>query len=194
MHAESVSADIAVRVASSGQISLPRAVTRWIEKCPAQSNSLSVRTYCSLQSMLDNPEREGMRAYWRSRFVSGLSAGSITSLLDAVAAAPSEQCMVMVEHYHGVYDRPSAPSAYPFRRGSLNVLVVGAWSEAEHTAEMRSRVRKWVRATVDGLGADVTGQAYTNYDADSVDGHPSVSDVQRLLTVVAQLDPGGRLA
>jgi FAD/FMN-containing dehydrogenase len=189
-----LSLDLAVRADGRGNLKMPPTLNNWCEISGADVRSIRERSYCDAQTMLDNPARVGMRAYWKSEFVRTFDSHSANDLVEAVSASPSEECMILIEHYHGAYRNPQRPSAFPFRRSELNILVVGAWAEVENSEGMGLRTREWARTTMAALGVHRTGDVYINYEGDltvSTTGSTSATSPSRLEAVRRELDPLG---
>lgn len=160
-------------------------------RCEPVSDTLGARAYCDLQSMLDNPFRRGLHAYWKSNFLDALSDDVIAVLIDSIHRAPTPDSLIMIEHYHGKYQFPDRPSAFPYREDELNVLLVANWDGQSADPNLGDTCELWARATLEALPSRCD-RAYANYLA--VDDFMLQSSDASVDAVRHILDPGTRLA
>jgi hypothetical protein len=156
------------------------------------TDEVNQRPYCEMQSFLDAPARRGMPSYWTSCFIDVLSLEWIDELLDAAASAPTTDCMIMIEHYHGRYRAPGRESVFPHREQSINILMVANWPSSP--AGLAASSIAWAKTSLDSLNGDRTRRSYLNYVSDD-SAAPSASSVaaERISVACRQLDPAGML-
>lgn len=120
-----MSLDLALHAPSSSAL----ARIRRLASDPAiVENTVRPRSYVSLQSMLDNPKRAGLRARWMPRYLNSIEPDLILRLAEAFRNAPSRESIIFLEHYHGEYAHPFRPSAFPGREAQFSVLATASWS------------------------------------------------------------------
>lgn len=127
---------------------------------------LDVSDYCTMQRLLDNPARNGQAAYWKSRSVKYLSPRLTSHIIDTFKRRPFPECMIMIEHYHGAFeDQNSETSAYPYRAKMLNILAVGAHSQATLLggSAATENVKRWAGMVTDFEGPGSIESPYINY-------------------------------
>jgi hypothetical protein len=160
---------------------------------------LDVNDYCKMQRLLDNPARNGQSAYWKSRSTQDLAPVLTSHLVDAFKRRPFSECMIMIEHYHGAFeDQDREASAYPFRERMINVLAIGAHSEAGSFGGSAATegVKRWAAMVTDFVGHGSIESPYINYlSAEELitwrRGNPNGS---RLEATERYLDPVGMFA
>lgn len=105
-------------------------VSRLASHSAVMENTVRLRSYISLQSMLDNPKRAGLRARWVPRYLNVIEPGLLLRLVEVFRGAPSRESIIFLEHYHGEYTNPRRPSAFPGRDAQFSVLATASWSLA----------------------------------------------------------------
>jgi FAD/FMN-containing dehydrogenase len=120
--------------------------------------------YCQLQQQQDEPYPQGLRNYWKSSYLKGLSDDALRTLIDAMTQPPSPLCQIIVEQFGGAVARlPEEATAFQHRAARYNVMILGISSDAADDAPNRA----WVRQTWEHMQPFATGGAYVNYlDAD----------------------------
>jgi FAD/FMN-containing dehydrogenase len=134
----------------------------------------------------------GALNYWKSAFFAELSDGAVAVMIDAFERAPSKQCAIGVEEFHGAVTRvPAEATAYPHREPGFNLILISQWTDPAHTDECIA----WARQTFDALAPYMADRSYTNYL--SADDHDRVRQAfgpnyQRLVEVKQRYDPHNR--
>jgi FAD binding domain len=127
-------------VASNAAQSEMTKLTAKLNKFNPMENTLRRTDYLDVQRMTDNPARFGMPAYWRSSLRSSFPPGLATNLVDVFLDAPTTDCLIMIEHYHGAYsNEPEGGSSYPHRRLPFNILAVASWQGRRGTEAYERR-------------------------------------------------------
>jgi hypothetical protein len=146
------------------------------------------RTYCSLQTMIDEPSRKGIRSYWTAGYPEAAPPELIIGLANEFRRSPSERSVLFLENLHGAFVRPQFPSAFPSRVPRLSALVTAAWLEA--AADERNLT--WVAAVRNVLSSYLSDRpSYANYASDLSDSSLGKDSEKRLSRVRAELDPQG---
>ncbi len=145
--------------------------------------------YCELQQQQDAAYPQGLRNYWKSAYLKGLSDDALRTLIDAVAQPPSPMCHIIIEQFGGAVARlPEDATAFQHRAAKYNVMILGLSSDAADDMPNRA----WVRDTWERIQPYATGGAYVNYlDADE-DAHRAYTGTtyQRLAALKRKFDPG----
>jgi FAD/FMN-containing dehydrogenase len=116
--------------------------------------------YCDLNGLLDASFPKGALNYWKAQFLSDLSDEAIDVLIDRAAAAPTAQCQLLLEHFHGAATRvPIEATACTLRTRGFNAVIAGQWLDAKDT----DRTVAWVRDTYDALRPYLGTTRYVNY-------------------------------
>jgi FAD/FMN-containing dehydrogenase len=102
----------------------------------------------------------GTRNYWKSAFFTKLSDAAIAILIEAFQQAPTEQCALVIEDFHGAVTRiePTA-TAYPHREPGHNLLLISQWTDPADT----DCCIAWARSTFEALAPHMADRSYTNY-------------------------------
>ena len=94
--------------------------------------------YCQLNSMLDANYPKGALNYWKSNFLSELSDGAITTMIDCFARCPTPMGQLLLERIHGAATRVGVDeTAFPHRREGYNFLVLAQWMRAGRYQPLR---------------------------------------------------------
>ena len=146
------------------------------------------RSYCSLQTMIDEPSRRGLRSYWTAGYLDAAPPELITGLGDAFLSSPSDRSVLFLENLHGAFAHPERPSAFPARESRLSALITGAW----HAAAEDERNLRWITTVRDILSAYLSKRAsYVNYASDLSTSRLGEDAGKRLSIVQAEFDPHG---
>ena len=144
--------------------------------------------YCQIQQQQDAAYPAGLRNYWKSAYLKGLSDEALRTLIDAMAQPPSPMCQILIEQFGGAVARlPEDATAFQHRAARYNVMILGLSSDASDDAPNRA----WVRETWERIQPFATGGAYVNYlDADD-DARSAYSGATyaRLAALKRQYDP-----
>jgi FAD binding domain len=151
-------------------------------------DSVRDRSYCSLQTMIDEPNRKGLRSYWTAAYLDRAPRELITGLADEFRRSPSDRSVVFLENLHGAFARPQLPSAFPARESRLSALVTGAWHDAAEDEQNMA----WITAVRNVLSACRSDRAsYLNYASDLSTSSLGRDTGKRISSVRAEFDPLG---
>ncbi|WP_344833302.1 FAD-binding oxidoreductase [Actinocorallia longicatena] len=151
------------------------------------SDTVRPRSYVSLQTMIDEPSRSGLRSYWTAGYPAMVRPELIVALAGRIRRSPSGRSIVFLENLHGAYTRPPLPTSFPTREPRLSALITGAWHDrADDEANM-----DWIASVRDVLAPYLSHHdAYLNYSSDQKGtGRPDAP--ARLRAVRTALDPHG---
>ena len=119
--------------------------------------------YAHLQSMFDEGAPAGVRAYWKTEYLSGLTESAIEALAGAAEAMPAGMAQLHLHQLGGAAARVSPESsAFGHRDAPFAVNVVGLWPEPALDGEHVS----WVRSAIGALSPLATGGVYLNFSGD----------------------------
>jgi hypothetical protein len=123
--------------------------------------------YCELNCLLDASFPSGALNYWKSQFLADLTDDAIDVLIDRAAGAPTPQCQILLEHFHGAATRVAIDAtACTLRTRGFNAVIVGQWLDGKDTG----RCLEWVRETFQSLRPYLGPTRYMNYlDQDEED-------------------------
>jgi FAD/FMN-containing dehydrogenase len=111
----------------------------------------------------------GALNYWKSAFFAELSDAAVAVMVDAFERAPSRQCAIGFEEFHGAVTRvPADATAYPHREPGFNLILISQWTDPAQT----DTCTEWARQTFDALAPYMADRSYTNYL--SADDHDRV--------------------
>ncbi len=146
--------------------------------------------YTGLQSIVETVNPPGLRNYWKSGYLQGLSEEALTTLVDSFATVPSPQSHMVIDHLGGAVSRRGREeTAYTHRDAPYNLLIVGMWS---NPGEDDQNIR-WVRGLWEAMHPFASGEVYVNYEADQgidrVKAAYSEAAYARLVALKNQYDP-----
>ncbi len=147
--------------------------------------------YCQLNSMLDANYPKGALNYWKSNFLTELSASAIGTMIDCFARCPTPMGQLLLEHIHGAATRVGThETAFPHRQEGYNFLVLAQWMQPADT----SRCIAWARDTYERMQPFFASGRYVNYLDDDETGDPVAAaygpNYRRLQRIKAKYDPG----
>jgi hypothetical protein len=146
------------------------------------------RTYCSLQTMIDEPSRKGLRSYWTAGYPESAPPELIIGLASEFRRSPSEHSVLFLENLHGAFARPRFSSSFPSRVPRLSTLVTGAWPEASED----ERNLAWISAVRNVLSSYLSNRApYGNYSSELPIVSLGKGSEERLANVRTEFDPQG---
>jgi FAD/FMN-containing dehydrogenase len=144
--------------------------------------------YCAMQRQVDVSYPKGMRHYWKSAFLKGLTDDVIDLVIEAVRISPSPLNTMMIECYGGAVARVADDAtAFGQRNAMFNLGILGISEDAAIDAEQMA----WARDGWQKILPYSTGGVYLNYMSAGEDVHAAYSDArfQRLGAIKAQYDP-----
>jgi hypothetical protein len=158
-------------------------------------DDVSIRGYVDMQCYLDNPKREGLPAYWKTAFLSGLNHTNIQTFISSFNRCPTTDCMIIIEHYHGQYSaHHAATSVYPHRDHALNAIAVAAWQKQGKLRDRAASIA-WATETMKELNLAMQPRQYVNYSSDEINQveDPGLSVYSQIAEARAVLDPSSLL-
>jgi FAD/FMN-containing dehydrogenase len=117
--------------------------------------------YNQVQRMADFAFPPGLRNYWKSGYLKGLTDGALDVLVDFMERVPSPQTVIVLEHNgDGALERvPDSATAFGSRGWPYNFVVTSAWSAPDET----DRNVEWTRALFAAMRPFLADAAYVNY-------------------------------
>ena len=124
------------------------------------ADMIDEKKYSEVQSMLDFTAPPGQHYYFKCPFMRELSDDVLRVIVEAAAAAPTEQTQVIIEHMHGAASRvPTTDTAFGLRRVHYSINIMPAWNDPA----LAEKCITWAR----GLSAELelfgASDAYVNY-------------------------------
>ncbi|WP_254537494.1 FAD-binding oxidoreductase [Halomarina litorea] len=147
--------------------------------------------YTEFQQFLDADYPDGMRYYWKSLNLDGLSDGAIETLVAAAERAPSHRSTVDVWHLGGAIARiPADETAYAHRDVEFLFCPEANW-EAESEDDVNVA---WARETIEAMRPYGAEGGYVNFPGLGEEGTAGVratygGNYERLARVKARYDP-----
>jgi len=158
---------------------------------PPVMDMLGPIPYQTQQNMLDAGFAPGLRVYWKSTFLTGLSPEAIDVVVRKAEEMPLPTCNLVLEHFHGAVRRvPRDATAFQERDAAYNIAIVGAWQNPEDEGACIA----WARGVYDDLQPFSTGSVYVNYlgvgDEDERVEAAYGGNFDRLAQIKQKYDPG----
>jgi FAD/FMN-containing dehydrogenase len=155
---------------------------------PPLADLVGPMPYVQVQTLLDASFPAGVRNYWKSNYLTGLTDKAIDALAARFAEVPSPLSSVLLEHVGGAMGRQAQDAtAFPHRGARYNFLVISRWVEP---TEDQANVG-WARAVAAEMQPLFSG-IYVNYmgaeDDEQVRAAYGAS-YARLATLKAKYDP-----
>jgi FAD/FMN-containing dehydrogenase len=123
------------------------------------ADSVAAVPYLQIQSASDAVFPRGRRYYWKAQFMRELTDAAIDTLLDAYAAAPSPDALLVLQHVGGAIARvPKYATAYVHRDALYDCFPVAIWDNPEDDDAHIS----WARDVWQAMSAFSTGGVYAN--------------------------------
>lgn len=153
-------------------------------------DTVSSISYCEFQKLYDNPLRAGLRSYWRSNYMKGVTDGFIDTILDHFNKVPSDNTLIMLEHYHGKMSRvPPSATAFGHRDANYGLLIISNWIDTHE----EDRNLDWSNKFFLAIQPHTMKKVYVNY----LDNEPSErveiaygpESYDRLVTLKNKYDP-----
>ena len=131
----------------------------------------------------------GLRTYWKSCNLDGLSDDAIDTLVSFMAEAPSLQPMVIVDQFGGAVARvPADATAFGHRAAAYDLVIAAIWTDRN---EQDTHI-EWARSFWDAMRPHSTNDVYVNYLSDEGDEHVHAAygpHYQRLADLKRTYDP-----
>jgi FAD/FMN-containing dehydrogenase len=124
------------------------------------NDGVARRSYVEAQQLFDQASPWGLRNYWKTNGMPGLTADAIAAVIEVFEARRSPLCQVQFEHLHGAVHRTDrAASAVGFHDATYNLLVNAKWLDPAADEENLA----WARGSFARLQPFLAGGAYVNY-------------------------------
>ncbi len=156
---------------------------------PPVMDAVQAMPYPVVNTILDGGFPRGALNYWKSAFLTDLTADASAAIVEAYATTPSPMSAIVIEHLHGQATRvdPTA-TAFPHRDPGYSVLVLAQWADP---ADTEANVA-WAKETFNALRPYMSDRRYMNYlSAD--DGNATRDaygiNYERLVQVKRRYDP-----
>lgn len=150
--------------------------------CPPAVDESELLDYCALQRSIDDRYPGGRQHYWKSTFLSHISADAIATMLHFAATRPGpaplhglsrSRSSIALQHVHGAAARidPTA-TAFPHRHNHHDFMILSQWSTPEEgeahitwTREFFAAMRPFTEraAYVNDLGEDDGDRVHEAY-------------------------------
>jgi len=117
--------------------------------------------YNQVQRMADFAFPPGLRNYWKSGYLKGLTDQAIDVMVDFMERVPSPHTVMVIEHNgNGALERvPESATAFGSRGWPYNLVVTSAWLASEDT----DRNVAWTRELFAAMRPFLADAAYVNY-------------------------------
>ncbi|WP_411966865.1 FAD-binding oxidoreductase [Haloferax sp. YSSS75] len=150
-----------------------------------------VRPYEDLQTLLDEDYPDGMRYYWKSLYLDGISDEAIERIASWTDSAPSPLSTIDVWHLGGaITDVDVTESAFAGRHAPYLLGVEANWEDADTDEENVA----WVRDCLDDMRQFSDGSVYLNFPGFLEEGDEMMRTTfgdayERLVAVKDEYDP-----
>ncbi len=120
--------------------------------------------YTALQSIVENFNPHGMRNYWKTVYLNGLTDEAIGTMTELYRRVPAPMTHIVLYSLGGAISRvdPEA-TAVSHRDARYAAIAVGMWDHADDDDVNIA----WVREFADRMQPFATAGFYPNYDADA---------------------------
>lgn len=153
---------------------------------------IEVMPYQVWQSANDALFPAGRHFYWKSNLYRAISGDLADAIVEYGVDAPTAECTVAIENYHGAFNRvdPTA-TAYPHRDINYQVMAIGATDLAAYD----EAVKQWSRSVFDATEPYSKGSHFLNFNVfDGADRAKRVRagyglNWERLVEVKRRYDP-----
>ena len=107
---------------------------------------IAVMAYLDWQSGPEFPY--GDRYYWKSNLFRELSDEALAAIAEQGACSPLKTSGLVIEHYHGAFNRPDiGETAYAHRDTHYQLVILGCWDDPADDAAGIDWVRETFAAT-----------------------------------------------
>ena len=90
----------------------------------------------------------GARYFWKSNLFSELPDEALAAIAEQGACSPVKSSELVIEHYHGAFNRPGiGETAYAHRDAHYQLVIIGCWDDAADDAAGIDWVRETFAAT-----------------------------------------------
>ncbi|WP_416840942.1 FAD-binding oxidoreductase [Haloferax sp. DFSO52] len=150
-----------------------------------------VVSYADFQQVLDEDYPDGMRYYWKSLYLDGLSDSAIERIASWADAAPSPLSTVDIWHLGGaITDIDVSESAFAGRHAPFLLGIEANWEDPDTDDENVA----WVRDFIDDMQEFSDGSVYLNFPGFFEEGDEMMettfgSAYERLVRVKDEYDP-----
>jgi len=181
----------AIFVCYNGPIDAGEQVVRPLREFgPPVADQIQPMPYTVLQTVLDAATPSGVRNYWKSSFLKGLSDDAIDTIVDHFGTVTSPRSIVFIEHPHGAASRVNKDeTAFSHREGQYSLLIMPAWIDP---GEDEIHIR-WGREFLEAMQPFAVDGVYGNYLSEDEEGRVKAAygttTYQRLVTLKNKYDP-----
>jgi hypothetical protein len=146
--------------------------------------------YTAAQSIVENFNPRGLRNYWKTVYLSELTADAAAILTEMYSCVPAPHSHIVLYTLGGAVSRvPAEQSAVACRDARHALIIIGMWknqSDDEVNIE-------WVRRCCEAMQPFASGGFYPNYEESAPEGRLIAAfgpdKYQRLALVKRRYDP-----
>ena len=155
-------------------------------------DDIGPKPYTVVQQAFDPGFPKGLRNYWKSSFLEGLTEDCIDVLVEHANRAPSALSIVGAEHMLGGAVARVSPqeTAFSSREAKYNFLILGIGDDPSQD----DAIKQWARAFWTAIQPFSSGAVYVNYmnddDSDRIGEAYDRTDYDRLVQLKNHYDPG----
>jgi FAD/FMN-containing dehydrogenase len=152
-------------------------------------DSLAPMSYPQLQSLYDITAPFGMKAYWRSCYLSGLPDEAIRTVERFAGSASSSLSQILITHLGGALRRAPAAGTSFGHRDAVHVLeIIAKWNDGPADPHAR-----WADQFLAAMQPYATGGVYVNFLGDEgrarIEAAYEPASMARLAQLKARYDP-----
>ncbi len=150
------------------------------------------KPYTVVQQAFDPGFPKGLRNYWKSSFLEGLTGDCIDVLVEYANRAPSPLSVVGAEHMLGGAVARVSPhqTAFSSREAEYNFLILGIGDDPLQD----EAIKRWARDFWTAIQPFSSGAVYVNYmndeESDRIGEAYDAADYDRLVELKNRYDPG----
>lgn len=153
-------------------------------------DQVQAMAYTSVQSLVENFNRRGLRNYWKMVYVKELNDRAIEIMTEMYARNRAPHTHIVVYTFGGAVSRvPPEETAVAYRDARHALIAIGMWEDA---ADDEAQI-EWVREFARSLQPFSSGGFYPNYESDAADVHLVAAygpeKYERLAKVKRKYDP-----
>jgi FAD/FMN-containing dehydrogenase len=152
-------------------------------------DSLAPMSYPQLQSLYDVTAPFGMKAYWRSAYLTGLPDPAVQTIREFAAAASSSLSQILITHLGGTLRHaPTAGTSFGHRDAVHVLEIIAKWNDGP--AEPHAQ---WADEFLAAMRPFSTGGVYVNFLGDEgrarIESAYEPGSLARLAQLKARYDP-----
>ncbi len=128
---------------------------------PPIMDQIGVVPYTAAHRLIDGFYPSGLRSYWKSSFLKGITDEAIETIVDNCSRRPTPMCHGLIEHtLGGAVSRVNRDAtAFPHRDVQYTFMALGVCADAAQT----EKCAQWARGFWEAMQPNFTGGVYVNY-------------------------------